>query len=71
MSFWPVYRSSELVYIFFNRLEYGTKNPSKYTDTKSKEIKGKESEGTFEKKRDSIKVKELKYYYVFPIGLML
>nr|XP_034320571.1 uncharacterized protein LOC117687697 isoform X2 [Crassostrea gigas] len=37
------------------RLEYGTKNPSKCTVTKSKEIKENESEGTFGKKRDSRK----------------
>lgn len=56
-----------MVYICLDRLEYGTKNPSKCTVTKSKEIKEKESE---EKKKDSRKVEELKYYYVFTIGLI-
>lgn len=51
-------------------MEYGTKNPSKCTVTKSKEIKENESEGTFGKKKDSRKVEELKCYYVFTIGLI-
>lgn len=59
-----------MVYICLDRLEYGTKNPSKCTVTKSKEIKENESEGTFGKKKDSRKVEELKYYYVFTIGLI-
>lgn len=47
-------RNIESVYIFFDRFEYGSKNPSKYTNTKSKEIKEKESKVTFKKKRETV-----------------
>lgn len=53
-----------------DRLEYGIKNFLKCIVIKFKEIKEKELEEIFGKKKDSRKVEEFKYYYVFIIGLI-
>lgn len=64
------YRCIDLVYICLDRLEYGIKNFLKCIVIKFKEIKENELEGIFGKKKDSRKVEEFKYYYVFIIGLI-
>lgn len=53
-----------------DRLEYGIKNFLKCIVIKFKEIKEKELEEIFGKKKDSRKVEEFKCYYVFIIGLI-
>lgn len=59
-----------MVYICLDRLEYGIKNFLKCIVIKFKEIKESELEEIFGKKKDSRKVEEFKYYYVFIIGLI-